>query len=98
MEHPFQLYGLPHLTVIFLTIILPFALAAIVHRTRSSRIERAIVGLLSAVLVLNYIVYLIFVRSHGIVTWQQMLPLQLCDCGMVVVVFALRPGNQCWFE
>ena len=98
MEHPFQPYGLPHLTVIFLTIILPFALAAIVHRTRSSRIERAIVGLLSAVLVLNYVVYLIFVRSHGIVTWQQMLPLQLCDWGMVVVIVAMWTGNQRWFE
>ena len=98
MEHPFQPYGLPHVTVIFLTIILPFALAAIVHRTRSSRIERAIVGLLSAVLVLNYVVYLIFVRSHGIVTWQQMLPLQLCDWGMVVVIVAMWTGNQRWFE
>ncbi len=98
MEHPFQPYGLPHLTVIFLTIILPLALAAIVHRTRSSRIERAIVGLLSAVLVLNYVVYLIFVRSHGIVTWQQMLPLQLCDWGMVVVIVAMWTGSQRWFE
>src|SRR5260370_19862222 len=98
MEHPFQPYGLPHLTVIFLTIILPFALAAIVHRLRSSRIERAIVGLLSAVLVANYIAYLIFVRSHGIVSWQQMLPLQLCDWGMVVVIVAMWTGNQRWFE
>ena len=98
MEHPFQPYGLPHLTVIFLTIILPLALAAIVHRTRSSRIERAIVGLLSAVLVLNYVVYLIFVRSHSIVTWQQMLPLQLCDWGMVVVIVAMWTGSQRWFE
>jgi len=98
MEHPFQPYGLPHLTVIFLTIILPLALAAIVRRTRSSRIERAIVGLLPAVLVLNYVVYLIFVRSHGIVTWQQMLPLQLCDWGMVVVIVAMWTGSQRWFE
>ena len=98
MEPEFQPYGLPHLTVIFLTIVLPFALAAIVWRTKSSRTEKAIVGVLSAVLVLNYIVYLIFIRSRGTTTWQQMLPMQLCDWGMVVVIVAMCTGNQRWFE
>ena len=98
LEHPFQPYGLPHLTVIFLTIVLPFALATIVRRTKSQRIARGIVVLLSAVLALNYVGYLIFVRSHGIVSWQQMLPLQLCDWGMVVVIVAMWTGNQRWFE
>ncbi len=97
-ERVFQPYGWPHLTVIFLTVALPFVLAALVRRTKSARIERAIVALLSAVLVANYIAYLIFVRSHGIVTWQQMLPLQLCDWGMVVVIVALWTGNQRWFD
>ena len=97
-ERVFQPYGWPHLTVIFLTLSLPFVLAAVVHRTKSTRLERAIVVLLSAVLVANYIAYLIFVRSHGIVTWQQMLPLQLCDWGMVVVIVALWTGSQRWFE
>ena len=98
LEHSFQPYGLPHLAVIFLTIVLPFALAAIVHHTKSPRVERTIVVLLSAILILNYVAYLIFVRSHGIVSWQQMLPLQLCDWGMVVVMVAMWTGNQRWFE
>jgi hypothetical integral membrane protein (TIGR02206 family) len=98
MEPEFQPYGLPHLTVIFLTIVLPFALAAIVWRTKSPRLERMIIGFLSAVLVLNYVVYLIFIRSRGVVTWQQMLPMQLCDWGMVVVIVAMCSGNQRWFE
>jgi hypothetical integral membrane protein (TIGR02206 family) len=98
MEHSFQPYGLPHLTVIFLTIALPFALAAFVRRTKSPRVERTIVVLLSAMLILNYVAYLIFVRSHGGVTWQHMLPLQLCDWGMVVVIVAMWTGNQRWFE
>jgi hypothetical integral membrane protein (TIGR02206 family) len=98
LEHPFQPYGLPHLAVIFLTIVLPFALAAIVRRTKSPRVERGIVVLLSAVLALNYVVYLIFIRSRGIATWQQMLPLQLCDWGLVVVLVAMWTGNQRWFE
>jgi len=98
MEPEFQPYGLPHLTVIFLTIVLPFALATILWRTKSPRAEKLIVGVLSAVLVLNYVVYLIFIRSRGTTTWQQMLPMQLCDWGMVVVIVAMWTGNQRWFE
>jgi hypothetical integral membrane protein (TIGR02206 family) len=98
MEHSFQPYGLPHLAVIFLTIVLPFALAAIVRRTRSSRVEHGIIALLSAVLLLNYVIYLVFIRSHGVVDWREMLPLQMCDWGMVVVIVAMWSGNQRWFE
>ena len=42
MEPEFQPYGLPHLTVIFLTIVLPFALAAIVRRAKSQRVENGV--------------------------------------------------------
>ena len=94
----FQPYGLPHLTVIFLTIVLPFALAAIVWRAKSSRVERAIIAVLSAVLVFNYVAYLIFIRSHGVIDWRQMLPLQMCDWGIVVVILAMWTGSQRWFE
>ena len=94
----FQPYGLPHLTVIFITIVLPFALAALVRRTKSQRIERVIVAALSAVLILNYLAYLIFIRSRGVVDWRQMLPMQMCDWGMVVVIVAMWTGHQRWFE
>jgi hypothetical integral membrane protein (TIGR02206 family) len=94
----FHPYGPPHIIVIFLTVCLPFVLAAIVRRTKSSRVERMIIGFLSAVLLLNYIIYLIFIRSRGTATWQQMLPMQLCDWGMVVVLVAMWTGNQRWFE
>ena len=49
-------------------------------------------------LVLNYVAYLIFIRSHGVVDWRQMLPMQMCDWGMVVVIVAMWTGNQRWFE
>ena len=94
----FQPYGLPHLTVIFITIVLPFALAALVRRTKSQRIERIIVVALSAVLILNYLAYLVFIRSRGVVDWRQMLPMQMCDWGMVVVMVAMWTGSQRWFE
>jgi hypothetical integral membrane protein (TIGR02206 family) len=98
MEPEFQPYGLPHLTVILLTIVLPFVLAAVVWRTKSHRVEKIIIGALSAVMVLNYIVFLIFIRSRGVATWQQMLPMQMCDWGMAVVIVAMWTGNQRWFE
>jgi hypothetical integral membrane protein (TIGR02206 family) len=94
----FQPYGLPHLTVIFLTIALPFALAAIVWRAKSQRLEKIIIAVLSGVLILNYVVYLIFIRSRGVVAWQQMLPMQMCDWGIAVVIVAMWTGSQRWFE
>jgi hypothetical integral membrane protein (TIGR02206 family) len=95
---PFQAYGLPHLTVIFLTVVLPFGLAALVRRTKSQRIEKTIIGVLSTILILNYVVYLVFIRSRGAVDWRQMLPMQMCDWGMVVVIVAMWSGSQYWFE
>src|SRR5215470_6957107 len=94
----FQPYGLPHLTVILITILLPFALAALVRRTKSQRIERMIIAALSAMLILNYLAYLIFIRSQGTMDWRQMLPMQMCDWGMVVVMVAMWTGSQRWFE
>jgi hypothetical integral membrane protein (TIGR02206 family) len=98
MGPEFQPYGLPHLTVIFLTVVLPFALAALVQRTKPQWIERLIIAALSAVLILNYLVYLIFIRSRGVVDWRQMLPMQMCDWGMVVVMVAMWTGSLRWFE
>jgi len=94
----FQPYGLPHLTVILLTIVLPFVLAAVVWRTKSARVERGVITVLSTVLILNYVAYLIFIRSHGAVNWRQVLPLQMCDWGMAVVIVAMWTGSQRWFE
>jgi hypothetical integral membrane protein (TIGR02206 family) len=94
----FQPYGLPHLTVILLTIVLPIALAAIVRRSKSQRLERIIIGVFTAALILNYVIYLIFIRSRGLVDWRQILPMQMCDWGMVVVIVAMWTGNQRWFD
>jgi len=95
----FHAYGSPHLLVIFLTAVLPFALFALVRRSKSQRAERVLVVTLSGLLVVNYATYLIFVRYRGgAVSWQQLLPLQLCDWGMVVVIVAMLTGRQRWFE
>jgi len=92
---PFHAYGPAHLIVIGLTFATPFFLAAI---AKSRWMERTIVGGITALLVVNYIGYLIFIRAHGMTNWLQMLPLQMCDWGMVVVIIALWSARQRWFE
>ncbi|HET9418267.1 MAG TPA: TIGR02206 family membrane protein [Chthoniobacterales bacterium] len=94
----FYPYRLPHLTVICLTIALPFALAALVRSSKSHRVERMIVSTISVILLLDYVTYLALIRRTAVVAWQQLLPLQLCDWGMVVVIVAMWTGRQRWFE
>src|SRR5919197_3326459 len=100
MDEPtyaFHAYGPAHLGVIFLSVTLPFVLAWIVHRTKSRSVEKVIVIALSTLLVLNYIIFMCMVGRFGAVSWKQLLPLQLCDWGMVVVIVAMLSGNQRWF-
>jgi hypothetical integral membrane protein (TIGR02206 family) len=95
---PFHPYGVAHLLVIFLPIAVPFALAALVRWTKSSLIERIIVGALSLALVVNYFIYLSLVRQFGAVSWEQLLPLQLCDWAMAVIIIAMWTRRPRWFE
>ena len=84
MEPEFQPYGLPHLTVIFLTIVLPFVLAAIVWRTKSpppknDHYQRSLGGSDRELCRLSDLHPQPWHRDD----WQHMLPMQLCDWGMV---------------
>ena len=95
----FHPYSASHLVVIVVSVVTPFLLAALVRWTKSRAVERGIIALLTLLLVANYVSYLIFVRYRdGSMTWQQMLPLQLCDWGMVVVIVAIWRKTQPWFE
>src|SRR5664279_5394921 len=94
----FQPYGPEHLTVIALTVALPFLLALIIHRTKSRFLERSIVFTISALLLINYLAYLIVARHFGVSAWQKVLPMQLCDWAMFVIVVALWTGNRRWLE
>jgi hypothetical integral membrane protein (TIGR02206 family) len=87
-----------HFTVIFLTIVLPFILAFAVHRTKSRRLERSICFALSALLLINYAAYVIIGRNFGVDRWYKLLPLQLCDWAMIVIIGALWTGNRRWLE
>src|SRR3954464_12031804 len=97
-QHTFQAYGPAHLTVIFLTIVLPFVLALSVHRTQSRLLERSICFAISALLLINYIAYVIIGRRFGITQWYRALPLQLCDWAMFVIIVALWTGSRRWLE
>jgi hypothetical integral membrane protein (TIGR02206 family) len=98
MIHEFRAYSAEHLIVMFLTIALPFALAALVRRIGSPKVERAVVlGILGTLLV-NYFVFLNFLRVQTDQSWQEKLPMQLCDWAMVVIIVALLTGNRYWFE
>jgi hypothetical integral membrane protein (TIGR02206 family) len=94
----FHAYSPSHLTVIFLTIAPPFILALIVHRTKSRLLERSICFAISALLLINYVAYLIVARQFGVAAWQKMLPMQLCDWAMVVIIVALWTGSRRWLE
>jgi hypothetical integral membrane protein (TIGR02206 family) len=97
-ENLFNPFGVAHLTIIFLTIALPFVLALIVHRTKSRFLERSIAFSISALLLINYVAYLIVARRFGVTGWQRGLPLQLCDWAMAVIIVALWSGNRRWLE
>jgi hypothetical integral membrane protein (TIGR02206 family) len=94
----FHAWGPSHLTVIFLTVCLPFLLALIVHRTKSRVLERSICFAISALLLINYVAYVIVARQFGVNHWYKVLPLQLCDWAMLVIIVALWTGNRRWLE
>lgn len=95
-QPPFHAYSVEHLTTILITLALPFVLAAAVRR--SAAVQRVIIAAIAAVLVVNYLTYLVFVRRVGDVEWRQMLPMQMCDWAMVVVLVAMWTANHRWFE
>ncbi|MFN2477350.1 MAG: TIGR02206 family membrane protein [Chthoniobacterales bacterium] len=95
---PFHAYSAEHLITIALTAALPFALAALVRRYRAPLLERTTIAMIAALLFANYLVYLLFIRRLGELTWTQMLPMQMCDWAMVVVIVAMATANRKWFE
>src|SRR2546430_507674 len=94
----FHAWSPSHFTVIFLTIVLPFVLALLVHRTKSPRLERSIRLTISALLLINYAAYVIVARNFGVDRWYKLMPLQLCDWAMIVIIGALWTGNRRWLE
>lgn len=95
---PFQPYGAEHLTAIAIMFLLPLLLAAIVRASGSRVVERTIALTFAALLIANYVGYLVFIRHIGEIGWEQMLPMQMCDWAMAVVIVTMLTANQRWFE
>ena len=96
--HAFRPFGLAHLVVIFLTIALPFVLAAFVRKARWPRSERVIGQLLALALAFNYLGYEIYLALTTGLSWEKALPFQLCDWAMIAVIVALLTGRERWLE
>jgi len=96
--HAFRPFGLVHLVVIFLTIALPFVLAAFVRKARWPRSERVIGQLLAVTLAFNYLGYEIYLAMTTGLSWEKALPFQLCDWAMIAIIVALLTGRERWLE
>ena len=97
-ERVFQAFGPDHLAAIFLTVASPFLLAAMVRRSGSRLVDRSVIAALSGILIFNYIGYLFFIRRSSELAWHQMLPMQMCEWAVAVIVVTLWTSNHRWFE
>jgi hypothetical integral membrane protein (TIGR02206 family) len=97
-ERVFQPYGAAHLTVIVLTFVLPFVLAAFVRRSRWPNAERVIANTFGILLAANFLGYAIYLRAVGLLELRNALPFQLCDWAMVAIIVALRTRRERWLE
>ena len=97
-EEAFHAFSPAHLVVIFLTIAVPLGLAAAVRASGSRWLERVVSTSLAACLAMNYLGAAIFLWHHHHLYWAEMLPFQLCDWAMFVIIVALINGRRSWFE
>lgn len=94
-----QQFGPAHLCAIALTLALPIFFAVTFRRRKSVILDRAIRVSLIAILICNYIGYVVYRWQHGYVDWREMLPMQLCDWTMIAVLVALlKVKRERWLE
>lgn len=93
------LFGLSHLAVLFSTILTAVVLCLLVrHRPNPVR-EKRIAWLLGIVLVLSKLVRLWYAYDiEKSLTWQNGLPMHLCDWACVTSIIALATRNQTAYE
>lgn len=82
----FEILSLPHLVAILVTLIAPFALAAVGRRSRGA--DAVTRWTIAIILTLNFTGYGIRACLSGPIRWQEVLPFQLCDWTMIAVVIA----------
>ena len=99
-ELQFQFLGLPHITVMILTVVIPVGLAVWVRKADSPIVTRAVCYCLGSLLLINEIIHWCYRWNEkgpiGFV--QEHLPLHVCGVGLFVTAFALFYRNQFIYE
>ncbi|MCZ6681450.1 MAG: TIGR02206 family membrane protein [Candidatus Poribacteria bacterium] len=96
----FQCLGIPHLTAITLTILLPVALAVLVRKANLPTATRTVCYLLGAILLTNEVghwCYRLF-RGEFSLLVREFLPIHVCGLATFATVFTLLLRNQKLYE
>ena len=96
----FKLFGVSHLAVLALTLLLPALLIVAARKADSSRFTKALCWTIAAVLLANEVGY--YVRGYQTRTWirfvQSSLPLHLCGIALYATAVTLITRRQIIFE
>ncbi|TGK07229.1 TIGR02206 family membrane protein [Leptospira semungkisensis] len=83
-----------HFVILFLTFFLSAALPFYARRSASLKTRNYIGFSLGAVLILNYIVYIIYRANSGFWHWRYDLPMEFCNWSAIVTSLALFSRNR----
>ena len=94
-----QLFGGLHLTILFLTLAVPFVLSRFTRRQQRPRLARYLALAIAVILILNRIMAVAWgFHEHTILRWQDALPMHLCDWASAAVIIALVWRGQLAYE
>lgn len=100
MNNSFQSLGVPHITAMILTVVVPIVLASLVRKADSPKVTRAICYLLGSILLVNEVGVWVYrlVNLGFSVFVRKYLPLHICGLSTFVTVFTLLKRNQFLYE
>ncbi len=98
MSAPFVRFGLSHLIVIGLALVIPLLLTAITRAIHGGAATKIIAWLFAALLVFNKIVGLVLLYRDGELTVESLVPMHLCDLAAIAVLVTLIYPNQWTYE
>ena len=98
-ERKFVLFGALHLSILTVTILLPYALSHLTRRAERPHVARVLAGILSVILLSDHIFSIAWgYHEHRITRWVDALPMHLCDWASIAVMIALVWRQQLLYE
>ena len=95
----FALFGSLHLTILCVTLALPFALGRLTRREQRPRLARALAVTLASIMLFDRVFALIWAyHADRITYWANALPMHLCDWAAFAVIIALVGRRQLPYE